>query len=162
MEHLNRILKDYLLGLGAVSESTIIQIGRSLRKLMVVTAHFDVYVLFTRRAFTTHAKMLAKTYNLWLMSYGNQKYLTTYQGVTTRHSKISSYTSHHMLTRINYLAGYKGIKRKYQTVSNTEIFYTICDFKNIVISIKLNYTMSCILDDIQYCGAIIKGGNTQF
>ena len=42
MEHLNRTLKDHLLGLGAnVSESTIIQISRSLRKLMAVTAHFD-------------------------------------------------------------------------------------------------------------------------
>ena len=42
MEHLKRTLNNYLLGLGAnVSESTSIQISRSLRKLMAVTAHFD-------------------------------------------------------------------------------------------------------------------------
>ena len=42
MDHLNRTLKDYLLGLGAnISESTIIQISRSLRKLMAVTTHLD-------------------------------------------------------------------------------------------------------------------------
>ena len=42
MEHLNRTLKDYLLGLGANNtESTIIQISRSLRKLIAVTTHFD-------------------------------------------------------------------------------------------------------------------------
>ena len=40
MEHLNRTLKDYLLGLGAnVSEATIIQ--TTLRNLMEVTSHFD-------------------------------------------------------------------------------------------------------------------------
>ena len=42
MEHLNRTLKDCLLGLGAnISESTIIQISRSLSKLMAVSTHFD-------------------------------------------------------------------------------------------------------------------------
>ena len=43
MEHLNRTLKYYyLLGLGAnISESTIIQISRSLCKMMAVTTHFD-------------------------------------------------------------------------------------------------------------------------
>ena len=104
---------------------------------MAVTTHFDsVCGIHIRRSVTTRAKMLAKTYNLWSMSYRNQKYLTTYQGITTRHSKISSHTSQHMLIRINYLAGYKGIKRKYQTVSNSGIFYTKCDFKNIVIVIN--------------------------
>ena len=42
MEHLNRTLKDCLLGLGAnISESTIIQISRFLSKLMTVSTHFD-------------------------------------------------------------------------------------------------------------------------
>ena len=42
MEHLNRTLKDYLKGLGAnVSDSTILQAGKSLRGLMELTKHFD-------------------------------------------------------------------------------------------------------------------------
>ena len=42
MEHLNRTLKDYLLGLGAnVSEATIVQTSKSLRNLMEVSSHFD-------------------------------------------------------------------------------------------------------------------------
>ena len=42
MEHLNRTLKDYLLGLGPnVSEATIIQTSKSLRNLMDVSSHFD-------------------------------------------------------------------------------------------------------------------------
>lgn len=42
MEHLNRTLKDYLMGLGAnISESTICQTSKSLRNLMDISAHFD-------------------------------------------------------------------------------------------------------------------------
>ena len=42
MEHLNRTLKDYLKGLGAnISDSTILQTGKSLRGLMDMTAYFD-------------------------------------------------------------------------------------------------------------------------
>ena len=42
MEHLNRTLKDYLLGLGPnVSQATIIQTSKSLRNLMEVSSHFD-------------------------------------------------------------------------------------------------------------------------
>ena len=42
MKHLNRTLKDYLMGLGAnVSENTICQTSKSLRNLMEVSAHFD-------------------------------------------------------------------------------------------------------------------------
>lgn len=42
MEHLNRTVKDYLLGLGAnISEKSIIQTSKSLRSLMDVTTQFD-------------------------------------------------------------------------------------------------------------------------
>ena len=42
MEHLNRTLKDYLKGLGAnISDSTVLQTGKSLRGLMDITAYFD-------------------------------------------------------------------------------------------------------------------------
>ena len=42
MEHLNRTLKDYLKGLGSnISDSTILQTGKSLRGLMDITAYFD-------------------------------------------------------------------------------------------------------------------------
>jgi hypothetical protein len=42
MEHLNRTLKDYLMGLGPnVSETSIVQTSRSLQNLMEISAHFD-------------------------------------------------------------------------------------------------------------------------
>ena len=42
MEHLNRILKDYLMGLGAnVSEATIVHTSKSLHNLMDVSKKID-------------------------------------------------------------------------------------------------------------------------
>ena len=42
MEHLNRALKDCLKGLGAnISDATILQTGKSLRRLMHKTSYFD-------------------------------------------------------------------------------------------------------------------------
>lgn len=42
MEHLNMTLKDYLKGLGAnISDSTIVQTGKSLCGLMELTTYFD-------------------------------------------------------------------------------------------------------------------------
>lgn len=125
MEHLNRTLKDYLLGLGAnISESTIIQISRSLRKLMAITGHFDSVCGIHKESIYHTCMDARRDLQLVIDELQNRKCLTTFLGATTRYFRTSSHTSQHMLTSINYSTGYKGIKKRFQIVLNFETFYT--------------------------------------
>ena len=69
-------------------------------------------------------------------------------------------TSRHMLTPINYSPGYKGIKKRFQIASNSETFYTKYEHKKIffwLLYTQITLVLLCIfVDDIQYCGAVIK------
>ena len=72
MQHLNRTLKDYLLGLCSnVSQATIIQTSKSLRNLMEVSSHFDTIcnihsdsIYHTRQHYGKDLEMLVEELSL--------------------------------------------------------------------------------------------------
>ena len=123
MEHLNRTLKDYLLGLGAnVSEATIIQTSKALRNLMEVSSHFDTIcsihpesIYHTRRCYGQDLEMLVEelTVRSRVFDYVPGRFHRLFQN-------IKPHISDHVDVD-NFLSGLGSIKLESQVKSNLRV-----------------------------------------
>ena len=120
-------LKDCLLGLGAnISESTIIQISRSLSKLMAVSTHFDSECGIPKESIYHTCKDTSKDLQLVVDELQKSK---VFDYIPGRYHKTFQNIKPHISAHVDTDKLFSWIQGHQKKISNSETFYTKCEYK---------------------------------
>lgn len=128
MEHLNRCVKDYIMGLGAnAREETITQVSKSVNRIMSVFENFEHRVRKNKTSLSPTPREALRKMRRWcLKSLQNALVLLTMflDGSTPRFPTFN-HTLPELLTLRNYSSGLRNTRKRQHPIQN---MYSIGDY----------------------------------